>query len=306
MADSELMRRYQVGIEATPGTLVTATRRLESVALIPHPIEPIRLHKGRGSRFVTAASKGKGHTEGSIEGVLAYNEIGYLLGACLAAASGGTYRPTLDSPHDLDTLTLEVGNSVAGERAGYLVVNSLSLSGGGNEEIAVSGSFFARAMAKGFSLTNVARASAQVASAANVEISIGASVAGLSELDKGIRWEIEFPERFNPCFFTDADQASFSEISESRDWQPRCRLTAPEDADAVTWLAEMRAMTQGFCRFLFSDVFAGPVSRALQLTFPFLRTEADRGETDGLDTGVWTLDMVHDTNLSSGIEVVLT
>lgn len=83
---SELNQISQIALEATPGTPVAATRRLQSLGLPINPQEDIEVIEPPGAKFATQTAINREWSEGEVgdgSGV-AYNEIAYPLASLLS------------------------------------------------------------------------------------------------------------------------------------------------------------------------------------------------------------------------------
>jgi hypothetical protein len=97
----------QIGVEVTPGTPVTATRRLQSLGLPLSPAQNIQEFRPRGFKFATAHAETQRWSEGEIDddSGLAYNEIQYVLASVFSKTT----------PTTADVEVWSAGTKVVGE-----------------------------------------------------------------------------------------------------------------------------------------------------------------------------------------------
>lgn len=139
----------QIGVEATPGTAVAATKKLGATSIEPSIQAEIATFRPAGVKFNTIGVLGKEWTEASIEGPASYTDLAYLLAGALnyaaPAQQGGTaaYKWTFTPSHTAEdtvkTYTVERGSAVRAGRFSYGTVNELGLSFS-RESVDVSGS----------------------------------------------------------------------------------------------------------------------------------------------------------------------
>lgn len=81
----------QIGVETVAGTAVPAIRRLLATEFMPSPKPNVKTFRPQGNKFRTSSIRGKEMTEGSYDGVLAYNDIVYLLSALVQKNPSSVY-----------------------------------------------------------------------------------------------------------------------------------------------------------------------------------------------------------------------
>ena len=144
----------QIGVESPPGTAVAALKRLLCTGITFTPTIPVEPFRPFGSKAPTTAIARKESAEGSIEGVLAYNDIVYLLSgllgpATIATPGGGTdvrrwtFLPKQFSADNPKTFTIEKGSRYGAERLVYALINALSMHIS-EEEATITGTIIGR------------------------------------------------------------------------------------------------------------------------------------------------------------------
>jgi hypothetical protein len=129
----------QIGKETTPGTAVPALKRLLCTMFDIKPVVPVTPYRPFGSLASTTAIRRKEHTEGSIEGVLCYNDIVYLASSnicepVISTPGGATnarewlFVPQNWRPNNAVTFTIEQGSYAGAARAVNCRVNSFGFT----------------------------------------------------------------------------------------------------------------------------------------------------------------------------------
>lgn len=95
---SSLTNIVQIGVEATPGTSVSPTKRLTSVGIEPTVNAEIADFKPAGSKYRSITALGKEWVEASVSGQPTYGEMLYPLASILA-------RPNTTGPTDTSAYT---------------------------------------------------------------------------------------------------------------------------------------------------------------------------------------------------------
>jgi hypothetical protein len=143
-----------LGVEATPGVAVSPVRRLQATQFEWSPQVPVEPFIPMGSKAATTAVRQKEWTEGDITGVVAFNDLIYLLSSVLTSATPTTptgatntrrwrFFPANYGPDTPITYTAQRGSSVRAEQATHLLIDALTLRFT-REEAAVSGSILAQ------------------------------------------------------------------------------------------------------------------------------------------------------------------
>lgn len=158
----------QIGVEATPGTAVAATRRLGSLSLQPSITSEAEMFRPAGLKFATVQVQNREWADVSGSGKPTYNEVVIPLSGAMDAATvtqvmdgatpTGAWEWTFaPDPAEADapkTFTLEQGqDNVQGERFSHLLFNSFGLSIS-RTAVDLSCTGFAKRAETGFDLTN--------------------------------------------------------------------------------------------------------------------------------------------------------
>lgn len=126
MADrSTISQLIQIGVEATPGTPVAATRQLTSLSIEPSIKSDVKEFAPMGFKYNTIDVEGKEWVEASAKGIPSFNEIVYPLSSVLTATTptllgSGVYQwaysPSSSTPDNPKTYTVEHGGPVRADQ----------------------------------------------------------------------------------------------------------------------------------------------------------------------------------------------
>jgi hypothetical protein len=301
----------QVGLESAPGVGVSASARLLDVTIEPRPVVPVREYRPAGGKFSTAATVGKEHTEASIEGVIGFNSITYLLQSLLKAgtSSGGgadktwTFKPAAWSPDTMKTLTVEAGSGVRAEKFVYGIVTGLTFRFT-REEAALSGEMIGRGLQEGIALSGASDVAQVPVNPKKVDIYVGAAAGSLVKLNRCLEAEFSIRGRQSPLFCFDSTQDSFVATVE-RAPELSAQLVLEHDSEASAFMADLRAAAQKFCRILATGPALGGSAYSLQITFPFVFRESERGDQDDVYGSTWDLLPQYETAFASAVEIVV-
>lgn len=322
----------QIGREVTPGTAVPATRRLASLTVAPSVTVEVGEFRPQGSKFLMLAPLGKEWAEADVSGSPTYEEVVYPLcgavgaptstqvmdGATPTGAYEHTFTPSTFSADAPPTFTLESGQAgVQAERYTHLLFTEFGMEMS-REEISVSGSAFARRAETGFTPT----AGLQVPTTltpilpTQVTVSMASTAAGLgaaAALTRVVSVSPSISDRYNPAWFLNAVEQSFTTWSENPDGATtEVGLTLEADAVGMGLLNTLRAGDTTFLRV----EAKGPVlyNAGTKPNLPYLFqwdmalkvTGVDTmSDEDGIYAIPWTLSMVHDATWGKAMQVMV-
>ncbi len=331
MADrSVLNETTRIGIEATltPGTAVATTRLLEAVGFDIGIEAEFDEFRPKGRKFHTGVNPIKEWTGGSIEGRATYNELAYLLTACLGTAvvtplgTAGTFewKWTINdlAPDAPRTLTVEVGSAAGGaHRALGVLITELGLSFSRGSGIEVSGEIMGRRIETGITPTAGATALNPVYPVLIDDVCVymadtlaGLDVVATSKLPKAISAEVTVGDRFGPVWVLDCDATSYVATVETAP-EVTFALVHGADTAGVGLLGTMRTAGKKFLRV---EAVGAPivgsapaVNHKMKIDFAGrINDVGDYGDEDGLVTLDWGFRGVSDPGLGSAIAVTLT
>lgn len=159
---STIAQGVQIGVENTPGTAVSANKKLQATSITPAIKVTIKDFRPAGGKYATLAVYGKEWTESKIDGQMSYNDMVYLLAAHVAYAApaqqGVTsaylwgHESAQDSEDTVKTYTVEQGSSVRAHKNAYGLINMLGYSIN-RDECKVRGSMIGHRITDGITMT---------------------------------------------------------------------------------------------------------------------------------------------------------
>lgn len=186
MARATVYQATQLGVETTEGVAVAASKKLQCTGFNPTPELQLGIYRPMGYRVPTTQTRGKEWTTGSIDGVVCFNDLSYLLNSLIkkvtpTTPSGATnarrwtYKPLASAPDTVDTFTVDMGSSAGAERFTGCRVNALTMTWEG-ENSTIAGSFYGRRMDEAVTITAGPTAIAEAPiDSANVSLFLGNS-----------------------------------------------------------------------------------------------------------------------------------
>lgn len=335
---SSVAQVSQIGVEATPGTAVAATRRLGSLTITPSIQAENEAFRPEGLKFPTLMVQNREWSEVDVEGVPTYEEVVYpLTGAMDAAtvaqvmdgttATGAyewTFTPETAVADDPKTFTLERGQAgVQAERFSHVLFTSFGIEVS-RSQVSLSGSGLARSAEKGIVPTaglpipttlnpitpgqfSVYLADTQVA------LSTGGASDPARRLGRVISANPSIEDRYNPAWFVNQAEASFTTWVENADGAGGSfPLTVEADAAGMAHLDTMRAGSLKFLRLeaLGPVIYNAGVQLNLRHMFRWdmaVRVEsADSwSDEDGIYAIPWTFLPMHDATWGKAQQVTV-
>lgn len=306
-----------IGPEVTPGTAVTAGKRLTGLGFSMGVKTGIRSYRAAGYKYPATSGLQQEWSEGSFSGPLTYNELAYLLcGAVKNVTPTGastpktwTFGPSSTAEDTVKTYTIEQGSAVRAQRVTYGLINGISMTFG-NDGADVTAPVIAKAISDGVTLaTTPTEIELVPITRPQVSVKLAATAAGLgaaSKLARPIRVDWNLSDRFGPVWA----------LNESTDWpahvevEPKLevKLLVQADAAGMGPLANLRANTTTFMRI----EAVGPVisgSDTYKLTVDTaLRVAGDPSEwrdEDGVFAIEWTMNAFHDVTWTKAFNIEL-
>lgn len=308
----------QIGVEATPGTAVAATKRLQAVSIEPGIKAEVQSFRPMGGKFPVLAALGKEWTEAKISGQAVYTDLVYLLASVLAyqapeqvePGTGKAYRwaftPGQSAEDTVKTFTVECGSGVRAGRFAYGLVTALGLkvSRGGVE---VSGSMLGQRYADNKELTSQATAIEPVPvlpTQVDVYIDDTAEDLGTTKLLRVPSVEFEISDRFGPLWVLNSENDSWATHVET---VPKATLKLLVEADAAG-MALLTAMRAGAKKFVRVQATGAEIEtgNSYELTLDLCGTVTEVGEfsdEDGVYAVEWTLSATYDATWGQALTV---
>lgn len=256
---SSLNQVVQLGVEATPGTPVAATKRLQSIGIEPTVEAAVDEFRPAGQKFRALTTLGKEWSTSGISGRGSFTELIYLLSSVMttgiittpvggALARKWVFSPSSTADDTPKTFTIEHGSSVRADRFSYGLVTELSM-GFNRDAISVGGSMLGKAIEDNVALTGgVTLVSLIPILPTQVTLYLDDTAAnlGTTKLTRAISADFSLGARFGPVWVLDAANPSFVNHIET---EPNlgCNLTLQADSQGMSPLTHLR---NGLRRFL--------------------------------------------------------
>ena len=309
----------QIGVEATPGTSVSATKRLPALSITPGIQTAINSFKPVGGKFNTVGALGKEWVEASYEGPLCYNHLTFLLASLLTADEPARQDVTAaykwefaPAQNDMDaplTFTVEQGSAVRAGKFTYGLVNGFTLEID-REAANVSGTMIGQAYQDGITMTasNVKDVPVQPVQPTEIDVYLDSTAAGVgsTKLTRVLSLSIEVADRYAPVWTLNSAVDGFAAHVESA---PTATITMLMEADAAGMglLTAMRAGAKRFLRLKATGpVIAGTYAYSLTWDMGVLvREVGEFSDEDGVYAIEWTFDVAYDTTWGKAMQIEL-
>jgi len=256
---ASIFQSAQLGVEAVPGTLVPATKRLLATGFAPKMAGNVDLFTPQGMKYSTIASPGKEYAEFTVEGQASYTDMVYLLSSLVSYAApvqqGATtaYKWTHASdaagPDTVKTYSLERGSSERATKFAHLLMTGLTIEFD-RASVKVRGTAFSRAASLGQALT-------PGTTAVEVVPIIGKQLTGYlddahdslgnTKLTRLLKGSIEIGNRFSQLWVCDASLDSFLTFIETKP-TVTVKLMLEADAEGEGYVDDLRAGATKFLR----------------------------------------------------------
>lgn len=328
---SSVAQVAQIGLEATPGTAVAATRRLGSLSISPSIQSESELFRPMGLKFPTVQVQNREWAEVDVSGSPTYEEVIIPLSGAIDAATVSevldaatptgawewVFEPDTAAADDPKTFTLEQGqDGVQAERFAHLLFTGFGLEVS-RQGITLSGGGFAQRAEVGFDMTDALEVPAALTpitpGSVTVYLDDTAAALGTTPLTRVIQANPSIEDRYNPAWFVNAAEDSFTTWVENADGAGgQFGLTVEADSDGMAWVDRMRVGTTHFLRVeavgpVIYDAGAQPDLRHLFRWDMAVKVEnADAwSDEDGIYALPWTLRPVHDATWGKAMSIMV-
>lgn len=319
MARSTVAQRTQIGRETIRGTAVPANRSLQSLSLPLVPSVESQPFRPRGSKYVTVIAPNKEWATGSLEGAPTYDEVIYPLSSILTAATTAavmngatetgayahTFEPSTNAADQPVTYTVEQGDGELAERSAHVLFTSFGLTFNRNE-VTLSGEAFGTALERGVTLTAGATPVADdlvpiLPGTVCLYVSDDPATLGteVTHIDTGLSLEWSVGSRFNPVWYLNCREDSFSGYVETPEPDATANMMLEANAAGLEWPARFRTSETVFIRVEATgpQIEAGVAESAYRLTLDLAVKVLEPGEYSD-EEGVYaigpSLQIVHD------------
>lgn len=314
----------QIGVEATPGTAVAATKRLQSVGFELSPDGDINTFRAAGSKFPAIASVGKEFAGGDLSGQPTYTELVYPLSALLGEATittpgGGTLSRDWDwdikssAEQEGKSLTIERGSAVRAERVAGAVVPEFGIEYS-RDELSLTGALLAKAFEDGITLTDLSASPTALLDLIpilpkEVDVYLDTTFGGLgsTKLLRALNASWSIGDRFGALWPLNSTLPSYATTFET---EPSSEVTLTLEADAAG-MALLPVMRAGTTRFLRIEA-TGPIIEAaipykLTVDLACKVTEVpEYSDEDGIWAVGWNMGLFADPDWGKAGHIKLT
>jgi hypothetical protein len=304
-------QKVQIGVEATPGTPVAATKRLLSLDLSLGVEGDINTFRPSGSKYPSVAAMGKEWSGGDVEGWPTYTELLYiisnLLGPPTTSTPGGAtlarehaWRIKSQAAHDPQTWTVEKGSSSLARKSAHGIFTELGMTYN-RDEISLDGTFMAQLLDAAAMLTALTGADELalipvLPREVSIYLDTTAGAIGTTKLLRVLEASWSLGDQYTGLWPLDAAQTSFATTYEG---EPSSEVGLTLGADAVGYglLAPMRA---GDTRYLRIEAIGGEIEAGQDYEFTAdfaVKVTEVPGESDddGLETLEYGFELFHDS-----------
>lgn len=257
---ASVFQAVSLGPEVTPGTSVAATRRLSGISIEPAIEFEGDMFTPMGVKYGTVFSPNKEWTSASIKGKPLYNELPILLEGAIGKVVANQIIPTTglafervytssqDSADDVQTFTIEQGDSTRAHKMTYGTIKELGFNFT-RSSLEVSGSMIGRLISDGITLTAGPTTLPELpVLPTQVTLKIATTQAGLAAatpLARAFTFEWKLADRFNPLWVLNAANSSWVTIVETKP-KLTAKLKMEADAEGMALLTAMRAGAKRF------------------------------------------------------------
>lgn len=338
MTRSTASQVSQIGLEATPGTAVAATRRLGSLTITPSITAEAEPFRPEGMKFPTLVVLNKEWAEVEGEGIPTYEEVIVPLSGAVDTATvsqvmdgatpTGAYEwvfvPETATPDAPKTFTLERGQHLEQvEKFTHMLFTSFGLeisrgevtmSAGGFAKRATTGTTATTGLNTPTALTPIAPGHWSVYMAdTQAALSSGAASDPAKRLARIISANPTIEDRFNPAWFVNQSEDSFTTFTESPDGVGgEFGMTVEADAVGMGLLANFRNGDTKFIRLeaLGPVLYNAGVQTNLRAMFRWDMAvkvlNADGwGDEDGIYAIPWTFQPTHDATWNKAMQITV-
>lgn len=313
---ASLHQGVQVGVEVTPGTAVSANKKLQSISIDPSISADIKTFRPMGGKFSTLAAIGKEWTKAKLSGQLVYTDVVYLLSSCMSyaapaqqaatAAYKWTFAPGQSDVDTVKTFTVEAGGSVRAHKMAYGLCNQFGYKIT-RDEANVSGEMMGQRLTDGITLTASPTSLALqpvLPTQVNVYLDGASGDLGTTQLLRALAVDFELADRFGPVWPLDSSQASYATHVET---EPKATFKLLMEADSVGMglLTHMRSSAKRFLRV----AATGPVIEgAYNYSFihdlcGIVSEVSEFSDQDGVYAIEWTFNVTYDATWTKAMQL---
>lgn len=313
---STITQSVQIGVETTPGTPVAAGKRLGSMGFAIGPQTEFKALRPIGQKYPSLQILGKEWAEADLEGSPVYTELPYAFASLINnptvsqimddQTTTGAFMWTFESNTYGDdapkTFTVEQGSAFRAHRVSNCILTEYSMEWS-REEIELSGTWLARAIEDGITLTGNPVGLAQVPvkpADLSVYLDTTPEMLGKTKMLRALKGEFTIEDRFAPLWVVDAAQPSFVATVEGEP-TVEFKMTQMADEQAMASLEAMRGGQTSFLRLEGEGPVIHTTSSGEKIRHRMVLDIAGQvsdvspfDDEDGVYAIEWTFSAVHD------------
>lgn len=311
---SSLLQAIQLGVEATSGTSVAATKRLQSTTMEGAVNVDMQRFRPIGQKYPSTIVEGKEWSSASLTGVLSYTDIIYLLASNIVSTAGvqqaattaykWTFAPSSRATDTVKTYTLEFGGAERAQKFAYGLITDFGFTAdrGG---CAVTGNVIGQKTSDGITMTGSVPDLEEMTVIPNeIDIFLDTTSAGLgtTKLTRVLNFGFQVQNRFSPVWVLNSANPSFVSHVEV---EPTAQATLMVEADTegMAHLTALRAGSARYIRFKATSPNLAGTAIPYSLTFDMAVKVSDVSnfqDQDGIYAIEWTFDLFHDPSWGTG------
>lgn len=313
---ASVFQTVQIGVESTPGTPVSANKKLLATSIVPAVRTESDAFRALGNKYASFSVLNKEWSESTIEGKLTYNEILYLLSSLLSMPTpvqqGTTtaYKWTFVSDTDGEdagkTLTIEQGDANSAWRAAGVRVSGLEFTFNRNEA-GLSGSAIGEAIETGITMTAAPTSlTPKVVLPAHLNLYLADTQAGLgsaSPVSRGFSLVWRLTDKVSLAWPIGQDPVTV-EVAPTLE----AVLQLATDTVGLGLITTMRDGDTKWIRLkAVGDLIEDTYYQTFQLDFPaHVREVGEFSDQDGLYLVEYTLQGIHDSTWGKSFQIDVT
>lgn len=306
----------QLGLEVTPGTPVTATKKLLATSLVPGTRTEIDEFRAIGNKYSSFATLNKEWTECKLDGKVTYNELLYLLGSMLSVPSpvqqGATaaYKWTFTSDTDGEdagkTFTAEQGDGNNAWRAAGVRVSGLEMAFN-RQGCTLSGSAIGEAIETGVALSaGCTSLTPRPVLPSHLAIRLAdtqAGLAGATPITRGFSFTWSLTDKIGLCWPVGQDPVLVEGTAVLE-----AKLKLATDAVGMALYTTMRTGATKWIQLKAEgDTIASPYKYTLQLDAPYqIKDVGDFSDQDNVYAVEFSLAGIHDATWGKSFQFDIT
>jgi len=309
----------QIGVEATAGTTVSASKLLNSLSFEPGVNFETSVMRPMGQKYPSQVVPNREWMSWTLSGQPAYGEIVYPLSSVLVHSTASTsdtsakiwtFTPAARTEDTVDTFTIEQGSATRAHRSTYLIVSDYNLEFT-RAGMTQGGTAISRRILDGITLTGSPTAVEEKPIVpTHVDFYIDSTSGGLgsTQMTRAFRVAFNITNRFAPVWPLNSSLSGNYVSHVETEPTAQVEFTLESDATGMGfWTTQMRAGTTIFVRLKATST---ELAGAASLFYEFRLDAAVKIENvgsmltdeEGVSTTPYTGRIVYDTGWGKALE----